>query len=149
MDVKASTPEPPPQPSQHPAAGTLLIDYLRMYAHPRYGSQIIDDTLSRMNFGLKKYGTLLHPFNGRDTMNDVYQEILDGLVYARSLLYEVQNDITLDPTRARFMYLMVSSLLSCLMEAAHYAQRAMHAEEEIRGGMSTDPDLRRELERHT
>lgn len=49
---------------------------------------VIEDMKSRDNKGFKKYGTRLNPFNGRDGLRDVYEELLDAAVYIRSLMYE-------------------------------------------------------------
>lgn len=38
--------------------------------------------------GLKKYGTVLQPNNGRDALVDAYQEALDLVVYLRQRIEE-------------------------------------------------------------
>ena len=43
---------------------------------------------SRLEFGTKKYGTGLQPFNGRDALKDAYEEALDLCNYLRQALYE-------------------------------------------------------------
>jgi hypothetical protein len=61
---------------------------------PRLASEIhlwklvVKDMESRDEFGKKKYGTALHPFNGRDALIDAYQEALDLCVYLRQAIYE-------------------------------------------------------------
>lgn len=47
-----------------------------------------EDMLKRNAFGIKKYGTPLQPFNGRDALQDAYEEALDLCVYLRTALYE-------------------------------------------------------------
>ncbi len=47
--------------------------------------QDIDD---RDKFGEQKYGTRLQPHNGRDVLVDLYQELLDAVVYCRQAIYE-------------------------------------------------------------
>lgn len=49
---------------------------------------VIDDVNSRLEFGTKKYGTGLQPFNGRDALKDAYEEALDLCNYLRQALYE-------------------------------------------------------------
>ncbi len=49
---------------------------------------VIEDMKARDQFGQKKYGTALHPFNGRDALVDAYQEALDLCVYLRQAIYE-------------------------------------------------------------
>lgn len=49
---------------------------------------VIADIEARKSLGLKKYGTLLQPFNGRSFLQDAYEEALDLCVYLRGLLEE-------------------------------------------------------------
>ena len=49
---------------------------------------VIDDVNSRLEFGTKKYGTGLQPFNGRDALKDAYEEALDLCNYLRQSIYE-------------------------------------------------------------
>jgi hypothetical protein len=49
---------------------------------------VMADISKRDKFGLAKYGTRLQPHNGRDALIDVYQELLDAVVYMRSVIYE-------------------------------------------------------------
>lgn len=52
---------------------------------------VIQDMLQRKQFGLEKYGTLLQPGNGRKTLRDAYEEILDLAAYLRVAIYEAEN----------------------------------------------------------
>lgn len=45
---------------------------------------VIADIEERKKIGLAKYGTLLRPFNGRDSIVDAYQESLDMTIYLRN-----------------------------------------------------------------
>ena len=63
---------PPPTPNQHPAIWTIVMG----------------DMDQRNQFGIKKYGTPLQPFNGRDSLRDAYEEALDLCVYLRTAMYE-------------------------------------------------------------
>lgn len=49
---------------------------------------VIADMIERKEFGLKKYGSLLQPFNGRSFLLDAYEEVLDLAVYLRGKLEE-------------------------------------------------------------
>ena len=49
---------------------------------------VIDDLEERDELGKIRYGTRLQPNNGRDALIDLYQELLDAVVYLRQLLYE-------------------------------------------------------------
>jgi len=44
---------------------------------------VVEDMNARDNVGLKKYGTKLQAFNGRDSLQDAYEECLDLCVYLR------------------------------------------------------------------
>lgn len=49
---------------------------------------IVADIQARKELGLKKYGTVLQAFNGRNAMMDAYQEALDLVMYLRQALEE-------------------------------------------------------------
>ena len=49
---------------------------------------VMSDMRDRDAWGRSKYGTPLQPFNGRDALTDIYQEILDAAVYMRQLIFE-------------------------------------------------------------
>lgn len=63
--------EPPPAGS-----GTPMIDL------------VIEDLLERKEFGTAKYGEPLMAFNGRDPLIDLYQELIDTIVYVRQYMEE-------------------------------------------------------------
>lgn len=42
----------------------------------------------RDDFGFEKYGTRLQPFNGRDSISDCIEEVLDLCVYYKTFLLE-------------------------------------------------------------
>lgn len=49
---------------------------------------VIADMRQRDAFGAAKYRTRLHAFNGRDSLRDAYEELLDGAVYLRLCMVE-------------------------------------------------------------
>lgn len=49
---------------------------------------VIADIEARKAYGLRKYGTLLQPNNGRDALMDAYQEALDLVMYLRQAIEE-------------------------------------------------------------
>lgn len=67
--------EPPPKPNDLPSMHDLVME----------------DMAARKDFGFKKYQALLQPFNGRDPLKDLYEELIDALVYVRQALYERDN----------------------------------------------------------
>lgn len=52
-----------------------------------------EDLVARAEFGLKKYGTKLRVKNGRKAAVDVYQEVLDGIMYAMQARLEGDHKI--------------------------------------------------------
>lgn len=49
---------------------------------------VIDDMKERRQTGIERYGTPLQAFNGRSSLVDWYQELLDAAVYARQRMVE-------------------------------------------------------------
>lgn len=56
--------------------------------HPAIQDLVIADMESRREVGIKRYGTALQPFNGRDALRDAYEEAMDLCMYLRQLMYE-------------------------------------------------------------
>ena len=50
--------------------------------------QVIEDLEHRKELGLSTYGTLLYPHNGRDQLQDAYEEALDLACYLKSAMIE-------------------------------------------------------------
>jgi hypothetical protein len=85
----AARPEPPPTNNEHPAiADVVAADFVAL--GNLEGAAVAADIMARKAFGMAKYRTPLQPFNGRDVVNDLYQELLDATKYARVMLYENQ-----------------------------------------------------------
>jgi len=55
---------------------------------PSIHDLVIGDMLSRKEMGLKKYGTILQAGNGRNSLKDAYEEVLDLAVYLRQKIEE-------------------------------------------------------------
>lgn len=72
MTLTNQTGQPEPVANDLPAVWTLVID----------------DMQSRHEVGVKRYGTPLQPFNGRDALRDAYDECLDMAVYLRQAIIE-------------------------------------------------------------
>jgi hypothetical protein len=49
---------------------------------------VVKDLEERLRLGISRYGTGLQPFNNRDTFRDLYEELLDTMVYLRALREE-------------------------------------------------------------
>lgn len=67
-----ATPELPPIKTDTPACWDLVLA----------------DMAERDRFGKDKYGVRLQPHNGRSFLRDLYQELLDAVVYLRGEIYE-------------------------------------------------------------
>lgn len=51
---------------------------------------VVADIQTRRELGVKRYGTALQPFNGRNSLQDLYEEILDAANYVRQVIYEAE-----------------------------------------------------------
>jgi hypothetical protein len=49
---------------------------------------VAEDLEARKQLGLKRYGSLLQPNNGRDNLQDAYEEVLDLAVYLKTEIEE-------------------------------------------------------------
>lgn len=50
--------------------------------------EVVIDLCKRKDMGTAKYGTPLRTNNGRDPLVDLYQELLDAVVYLKQFLME-------------------------------------------------------------
>jgi hypothetical protein len=57
-------------------------------------NQVIIDLEMRRKLGIKKYGTELKTFNGRNPLIDAYQEALDLCCYLKQKLMEQEQSIS-------------------------------------------------------
>lgn len=53
---------------------------------------VMADMEERKQFGIHKYGTALQAGNGRDMLQDAYEEALDLVVYLRGAIEEQKNE---------------------------------------------------------
>jgi hypothetical protein len=73
--------QPPPKASAGPAMQDLVLA----------------DIEERKRIGLERYGQLLLPHTGRDALVDLYQELLDAVMYTRQVIYERDHPKPLTP----------------------------------------------------
>ena len=59
-------------------------------------SLVMADLESRRELGIKRYGTALQAFNGRDMLRDAYEEALDLAVYLRGVIEERDREVVND-----------------------------------------------------
>lgn len=55
---------------------------------------VLRDIKERDQLGLERYGVRLQPFNGRDALQDAYEEALDLVVYLKQAIIERQHEQT-------------------------------------------------------
>ena len=55
---------------------------------PILQKMVIEDMAKRLELGIERYGTGLQADNGRDMLQDAYEEALDLCVYLRGIMYE-------------------------------------------------------------
>lgn len=55
---------------------------------PTIHEQVCADIMDRQALGIARYGQPLQPHNGRDALLDLYQELLDAIVYLRQFMEE-------------------------------------------------------------
>lgn len=71
--------DPPPVEEQPPP----IVNH-----HPIVQDLVRRDMDARKQLGIYRYGTPLQPFNGRDALCDLYEELLDAVMYIRQVMYE-------------------------------------------------------------
>lgn len=49
---------------------------------------VVEDLYLRKQLGIATYGTPLQPHNGRDALQDLYEELLDAACYVKQKLVE-------------------------------------------------------------
>lgn len=52
---------------------------------------VIADIETRKQVGIERYGTPLQAFNGRDALQDAYEEAIDLAMYLKQLIIERNN----------------------------------------------------------
>jgi hypothetical protein len=66
------------QPSPKPGHGDMWVE-------------VVQDMLARRQHGIQKYHTPVQAGNGRDALQDAYEEALDLCVYLRQAIEERNN----------------------------------------------------------
>lgn len=72
------TPDRQPKPRVRPGAGDVQ-------------TQVAEDALKRREVGIQRYGTALQPFNERDALKDIYEELHDALAYVKQRMLEIEH----------------------------------------------------------
>ena len=74
---------------------------------------VIDDMRERAILGKARYNVFLQAFNGRDALVDLYQELLDAVVYTRQLLQERDTPTSEIAQRQNDNQLLVALPVKC------------------------------------
>ena len=51
-------------------------------------NMVVEDIIERAEMGKKKYGVHLQAGNGRDALQDLYEELMDAVLYAKQAIIE-------------------------------------------------------------
>lgn len=65
---------------------------LEKSVHPEVMGLFLKDLSERYEEGVRRYGVPLQPFNGRDALQDAYEEAIDLCLYLRQAIYERDNE---------------------------------------------------------
>lgn len=52
---------------------------------------VIKDMQDRHALGIRNYGRPLYPYNGRNSLQDAYEEVLDLAVYLKNCILEAEG----------------------------------------------------------
>jgi hypothetical protein len=92
---------PNPVPNDGPSAHDMVIKDLlsrdlrwdMSYGSARHLRDHVTEGLrQRKELGVKRYGTPLQPDNGRDSLRDLHEELMDATVYCRNRMLEDDAD---------------------------------------------------------
>lgn len=75
--------QPLPVPNDETDIQTLVMRDIEALA-----SGVVEDIAERREVGIRRYGTALQPFNGRDALQDAYEEAIDLAMYLKQEIVE-------------------------------------------------------------
>jgi hypothetical protein len=113
----------PPIKNDHPAVWDLVLKDMMgaKFNHPtqeKIHHILIEHIKIRDFTGAQKYGVRLQGFNGRNSLQDAYEEFLDAVVYLRQALYEVMTTTVIETPESEFFRVGISSLYAMSLDAA-------------------------------
>jgi hypothetical protein len=76
------------RPAQNELANSTSQPAPTSNTHPAVWDLVVADMKDRDKLGEQKYGVRLQPHNGRKSLVDLYQELLDAVAYIRQEIYE-------------------------------------------------------------
>ena len=115
--------QPEPIKNEHPAIWDLVLKDMEgaQFGHPTQEKMhriLIEHIKLRDKSGEDKYKVRLQPFNGRNALQDAYEEFLDSIVYLRQAMYEEQNNTVLVTPESEFFRIGISQLYVLALDAA-------------------------------
>lgn len=104
-----------PTPNGHPSIQSLMRADVRHRTAwtSEMRAALTADLDARERIGVERYGTALQPFNGRDALRDLYEELIDGALYARQAMVE-EEDANGNSLRRSMLNLVYQSVLTNL-----------------------------------
>lgn len=123
VDALRAGDQPLPLPSRGPSMHDLVAEYLDNFYVGRAAKSVAEDLRARKQVGLERYGQPLQAHNGRDVDRDLYEELLDAVVYARQKQAECEDPTEAEFIRKRFVAPLIKMLIDMrrLRDAAEYA----------------------------
>jgi hypothetical protein len=118
--------QPLPVRSHGPSMHSLVATYLTDFYVGRSAHGVADDLMKRLQVGIERYGQPLQAFNGRDAKLDLYEELLDAVVYARQVQAEADDPSEQEYIRKRFVTPLIKQLIDLrkIRDADEYAESA-------------------------
>ncbi len=70
---------------------SLLDDWEKESKTDAVMLHVLDDMKDRYEFGLRKYGKPVKPFDGENYLQHLYEELLDACVYIKATIEEKEK----------------------------------------------------------
>ncbi|MBM4346349.1 MAG: hypothetical protein FJ100_23485, partial [Deltaproteobacteria bacterium] len=127
-----------PQPSPRTGTGGALwpLAIHRFVGH--VSPEVLADMGQRHAFGIAKYGVGLQANNGRDARVDLYQELLDAVVYCEQLIQEAKPPDVPCPLQVRLQRRLVEIL--CIVRQLPAGETSTAGEASTAGETSAEGD---------
>jgi hypothetical protein len=93
-------------------------------------SALIEDIHLRDATGEKKYGVRLQPFNGRNFVQDAYEEALDSIVYLRGAIQEKNGPVIVTQHNENMRYYL-NSMYVAQIQIALGLRHILYIEKEM------------------
>src|ERR1039458_3225469 len=115
--------QPLPIKNEHPAIWDLVLKDMEgaKFQHPiqeKIHHILVEHIKLRDKTGESKYGVRLQPFNGRNAIQDAYEEFLDAVVYLRQALYEITHSTVVVTKESEFFRVGISQLYALSLDSA-------------------------------